>query len=122
MRRFILFCGWVLLSACGVPPNSESGFPGVEGARLFKAKGCVTCHTIGEGVKVGPDLRGLFARRDEAWVRRYISDPGAMFESDPTAKALKEKYKVAMPKMMISASEMDQLIAYLQKATAASNP
>ena len=117
-----MILGMVFSSACGVSKLPEATFPGVEGARLFKAKGCITCHTIGEGVKVGPDLQGLFARREEAWVRRYVSDPATMFENDPIAKALKEQYKVAMPRMMISPSELDQLVAYLQKATAVTHP
>ena len=117
-----MILGLLLTSACGASQVPEAAFPGVEGARLFKAKGCITCHTIGEGVKVGPDLQGLFVRREEAWVRRYVSDPATMFENDPIAKALKKQYQVAMPRMMISPSEMDQLVAYLQKATALTHP
>lgn len=113
----------LLFTACSVASTpGEAPLPGVEGARLFKAKGCTTCHTIGQGVKVGPDLHGLFSRRDEAWIRRYISDPVTMVEQDPIAAELKRQYKIQMPRMMISPAEMDQLLAYLREAGAATKP
>lgn len=108
----------ILLTACGPGSAPESGSaPAVEGARLFKAKGCYSCHSIGEGPKVGPDLKGLFARREEAWIRAYVSDPVAMVATDPIARGLKEQYKIQMPKMMISSQEMDALLGYLRGAT-----
>jgi len=112
-----------LLGACSVASSpQDAATPAVEGARLFKAKGCTTCHTFGEGVKVGPDLQGLFSRRDEAWIRRYIADPVTMVEQDPIARELKAQYKIQMPKMMISPAEMDQLLAYLREAGSPTKP
>jgi len=120
LRWLLAACLW--LSACASAPPDPGAFPGVEGARLFKAKGCITCHTIGDGVKVGHDLIGLFGRREEAWIRRYLSDPVAMVEQDPVAQGLKAQYKIQMPKMMISPTEMDQLLAYLRQATLPTKP
>ncbi|MCC6273469.1 MAG: cytochrome c [Deltaproteobacteria bacterium] len=112
-----------LLGACSVAPlPQDTATPAVEGARLFKAKGCTTCHTIGGGVKVGPDLQGLFSRREEAWIRRYIADPVTMVEQDPIARELKAQYKIQMPKMMISPAEMDRLLAYLREAGTPTKP
>ncbi len=114
--------GWALIlllfTACGSGSAPESGSaPAVEGARLFKAKGCYSCHSIGDGPRAGPDLKGLFARREEAWVRAYVSDPVTMVATDPVARGLKEQYKIQMPKMLISAQEMDALLGYLRDAT-----
>ncbi|HKX12134.1 MAG TPA: cytochrome c [bacterium] len=108
----------LVLAACGSGTAPESGSaPAVEGARLFKAKGCYSCHSIGDGPKAGPDLKGLFARREEAWIRAYVSDPVTMVATDPIARGLKEQYKIQMPKMMISEPEMDALLGYLRGAT-----
>ena len=108
----------LMLAACssGLPPEGAPT-PAVEGARLFKAKGCYSCHSIGAGPKAGPDLKGLFSRREETWIRAYVSDPVAMVAKDPIARALKEQYKIQMPKMMISPQEMDALLGYLRDAT-----
>jgi len=109
---------FLLIVACGsgLPPENGSA-PAVEGARLFKAKGCYSCHSIGQGPKAGPDLKGLFTRREEAWIRAYVSDPVTMVANDPIARGLKEQYKIQMPKMMISSQEMDALLGYLRNAT-----
>jgi hypothetical protein len=65
----------------------------------------------------GPDLKGLFTRRDEAWVRKYIPDPMGMTKTDPIALKLKEEYKSQMPNPMLSPKELDELITYLKEAT-----
>ena len=91
--------------------------PALDGAMLFKAKGCVTCHTIGGGILVGPDLKDLFSRRDEAWVRRYIADPVTMTAEDPVARQLKAQFKIQMPRMALSSRELDGLVAYLRQAS-----
>jgi mono/diheme cytochrome c family protein len=44
------------------------------GKRLFETV-CIACHTIGGGVRIGPDLQGVTERRDRAWLVRFISDP-----------------------------------------------
>ncbi|MDP2702657.1 MAG: c-type cytochrome [Candidatus Rokubacteria bacterium] len=44
----------------------------IEGQALFHEE-CVACHTIGQGDRVGPDLAGVTARRDRAWLEAWIS-------------------------------------------------
>ncbi len=113
-------CSILILAIClGVgacQPAGQGGLP-VSGEVLFKAKQCYSCHSIGHGDLAGPDLRGLLSRRPEPWVRAYLTDPIKMAQEDPTARALKERYKVQMPKVYLSPEELNQLIAYLKKAT-----
>ena len=33
---------------------------------------CNACHSIGEGKKIGPDLKGVTERREEAWLIKFI--------------------------------------------------
>ena len=122
MARHVLFLLLGLVAACSAPAASNPGaVPAVEGSRLFKAKGCYACHTLGQGVKVGPDLQGLFSRRDETWVRRYLSDPVTMAAQDPVARQLKDTYKIQMPKMLLTPHELEQLLAYLRTADSQSS-
>jgi mono/diheme cytochrome c family protein len=66
---------------------------------------CKSCHSIG-GVggpmaKIGGPLDGVGSKRDEAWLKAYIADP---------------KSKMAdakMPKLNLSAAELDAVTAYM---------
>lgn len=113
---FLLGAGWGGISACGKTPSATPGIQELPGKALFKAKACYTCHGFGTGPMVGPDLKDLFARRDENWVRRFIMDPVTMTQVDPIAQKLKAEYKTQMPKVAMTPTELDALIAYLKQA------
>jgi protein SCO1/2 len=83
---------------------------------LFKSR-CSACHTIGHGDGIGPDLAGVTARRDRAWVARYISEPDKVLaEGDKTATALFAKYKsVRMPDLNLSAEDVTALLLLIEK-------
>jgi mono/diheme cytochrome c family protein len=84
------------------------------GSKVFGAKACMGCHTIGKGRLAGPDLAGLLDRRDETWVRTWLKDPTPMFESDSTAKALLKEYNnVKMPNMKLTDEQIDQVLHYI---------
>lgn len=84
------------------------------GAKVFGAKACMGCHTVGRGRLAGPDLAGLLERRSEEWTRRWLKDPAAMLENDETAKALLTEYSnVRMPDMRLTDDEIDQLLHYI---------
>jgi cytochrome c2 len=42
---------------------------------------CTSCHTIGGGRLVGPDLRNVTERKDRAWLARFIVDPKSVIDS-----------------------------------------
>ena len=55
------------------------------GQYLFATR-CAPCHTIGNGVKIGPDLQGVTSVRDRSWLLRFIQKPDVMLtEKDPLA-------------------------------------
>jgi protein SCO1 len=85
------------------------------GEYLFASR-CSACHSIGGGEKVGPDLLGITARRDAAWLARYIRAPDRMLAvGDPVAVSLSEKYKtVRMPNMRLVPNEVADVIQYLK--------
>ena len=82
---------------------------------LFESR-CGACHTIGNGDRVGPDLAGVTARRDRAWLSRYLAEPDRMrAEGDPIATALFAKYNnVPMPNLRLSGIEIAALLSYLE--------
>ena len=115
-KRYAILSLGIAALGCATPVRDPAA-PLVSGEVLFKAKQCYTCHTIGRGVLVGPDLKGLFERRHVEWVRQYIADPVTMTATDPAAIELKKIYKVQMPRLALSPADLDQLILYLQSAT-----
>ena len=88
-----------------------------KGQEMFAAKGCVSCHKVGGGKLVGPDLQGVLTRRDQAWVSKMILRPDLMLASDAEAKKLLTQYFVPMPNQKVDAkSELPLILAYLRSA------
>jgi protein SCO1 len=85
------------------------------GQALF-LKACSSCHTVGQGDLVGPDLRGMTERRELSWLIRYLKNPDVLrAKKDPVALALDAKYKgVSMPNLGLSDSDSEDLIAYVR--------
>ncbi len=88
------------------------------GQALF-LKACASCHSIGKGDLVGPDLKGLTARRDRAWLVRYMMTPSLMLaQQDPIAVALAAKYEGAtMPYLGLKEPDVADLLAYVDAET-----
>ena len=85
------------------------------GQQLFKSN-CVSCHTIGDGDLVGPDLMGVTEKRSKEWLMSWITDNKALRESgDKEAIAIYEQYnKQSMQAFYFSEDEMNDLLAYLE--------
>ena len=89
------------------------------GKQIFQEK-CVACHTVGGGPLVGPDLKGVTAKRPREWLAQWIAAPDAMIaKKDPIAtELLREWRNVPMPNMGISATDATAILAYLDTAAA----
>lgn len=97
--------------------NLPSQYSQLEGARVFESKGCLSCHTIGGGDKVGPDLKGLFDRRSEKWVKDFIKNPNKFMKKDEKAADLQSRYGSTMPDIDLSKNELNQIVIFLKEAT-----
>jgi mono/diheme cytochrome c family protein len=85
-----------------------------DGEAIFKQE-CAGCHTIGGGRLVGPDLKDVTQRQSLDWLKAFISAPDKVIASgDPTAKQLLAEYKLAMPNLGLSSTQVDALLAYLE--------
>ena len=92
---------------------AQEGTEAARGKTIFSDK-CASCHTVGGGDLVGPDLAGVTARRDAKWLDRFIRQPDVLIrEKDPIATDLLVKYSgIAMPNLGIGENEATALIAF----------
>ena len=81
----------------------------------FQSK-CLACHTLGGGDKLGPDLLGTTRRHDTAWLTRWLKSPEQMLQTDPTAKALLERWKIPMPNQGLTDQEIKGYIEFFKWA------
>jgi nitric oxide reductase subunit C len=51
------------------------------GEAAYIAEGCPACHTIGDGIRLGPDLAGVSSRYDRTTILQWMSDPDAIYRS-----------------------------------------
>jgi cytochrome c551/c552 len=62
-------------------------------ATLFKTR-CSACHTFGQGIRVGPDLKHVTDRRTRPWLVAWIRSSSKLIASgDPTAVSLVHEFK-----------------------------
>jgi len=90
----------------------------LEGRDLFKSR-CASCHTIGQGDRLGPDLLDVVSKRDRNWLVRWLMAPDEMLKvKDPLAMALYEKYnQVNMPNMKLTKPNTSALILYMEQVS-----
>ena len=109
----VLLAASLVLAACG---GGSTDGPAVEaGKNLFAESvigtqaGCISCHSLSEGVVVvGPSMAGIGSRGDEAYIRESILDPNATLAAGFPADT--------MPNIWggeLSGEQVDQLVAYL---------
>lgn len=88
------------------------------GAKVYKAKACVTCHTIDGGASVGPTFKGVFGHEVELLDGTSVTvDENYIRESllKPQAKIVKG-FAPVMPTFqgLLSDREIDGIIAYIK--------
>lgn len=91
-----------------------TSFAQFNAAMYFQNK-CMSCHTVGLGDDVGPDLKGVTKRRDKKWLIRFIQESQTLVEEgDPIANELFVKYKnKKMPDQEISDDEVEEILQYI---------
>src|SRR5499427_2551336 len=96
---------------------NAAGTDAEAGKQIFQEK-CVACHTIGSGPFVGPDLKGVTARRPREWLEQWIAAPDVMLaKKDPVATELLHQFHdVPMVNMGLSTSDVTAILAFLETA------
>lgn len=76
---------------------------------------CNACHTVGAGIRVGPDLAGVTERRSEEWLLRFIpSSQGMVRSGDPTANELFTQFhQTVMPDQPLTPDQIRSILAFI---------
>ncbi len=98
-------------------PAPAPEVPGAEtGRKVFVERGCSSCHGVGAGTQIGPDLKGVGSRRDVDWLRRWLADPAAMIRAYPELATWPATYgNIIMPNQNLTSAEINALVTYLGK-------
>jgi nitric oxide reductase subunit C len=96
----------LVVAALLVAASRPAAWAGAEEGKALYAQKCKVCHSIGDDKgkmadKGGP-LDGVGAKRDAAWLQKYLSDPKSVL---PEAK---------MPKVKMTDQELSDYVAYLE--------
>lgn len=97
-----------------------SGLQAQDGAAIFK-QNCTACHAIDKQV-VGPALKDVHKRRDEAWLIKFITNSTSVISSgDQYAVQLYEKFnKTQMPAFdYLSPDDIKAVLAYIKEKSEA---
>lgn len=91
-----------------------------EAGKAIFEKTCFACHSIGQGPRVGPDLKDISKRRDHDWLVRWLDDPLGMLTTDDLAKKLLAEWNnVPMSDPNLDKLQIEQVLAYVAKMSAA---
>jgi len=105
------------IPATAVPSDPEAG----QGKLLFEGR-CLACHSLGQGAKLGPDLKGVTVRRTDLWITHWLESPEKVLAVDDTAKAMLKRFTIPMPNQNLSPAEIRQLLRYFHWADASGAP
>lgn len=100
------------------PRNSYADAPTsirVDAVEVLYRDKCAYCHHAGADA-VGPSLRGVVARRGEAWVRRWLTEPEKVLaEKDPRVEEMRSRHGgVLMPNPQLDPAQVDALLGLLR--------
>lgn len=116
VRRGVVVSAVALVSACGGGGGAGRGevAQAVEAGRAIFERSCFACHSIGEGARVGPDLKDVHLRRERDWLVRWIKDPLGMARTDSIGRELLAQWNnVPMSPSFLSEEEIEQVLEYI---------
>ncbi|MFQ5445843.1 MAG: c-type cytochrome [Saprospiraceae bacterium] len=91
-----------------------------DGQQLFKSI-CSACHTIGQGKMVGPDLRGVNSRHDEAWLYKWVRSSQALVKAGDAeaVKLFEENNRVVMTShRYLSDDQIGSILRFIKNKSA----
>ncbi len=103
----------ILALMIGAVSVSAVGVTTADGEAIFTQR-CAACHSIGGGRSVGPDLKGVHAKRAQDWLIQITKSAQSLVDSgDAEAKKLLDEYKMIMPDQNLSDAEVKAVLDYI---------
>ena len=97
------------------PPPASSPL-GQQGRYVFTNRGCNTCHRVGGGQLIGPDLAGVTQRRNDRWLTTWLKDPATVVAKDPELQTWSHEFgDIVMPNQNLDDKEIEGLIQYMKE-------
>lgn len=117
IKKILLF---LLISFTPITMTNAHAFD----APVSFEKNCSSCHTIGGGDDVGPDLKGVTERRTKEWMIPFIqSSQTVIGKGDPVARDLFNKFKQKkMPDQDLSPDEVMAILEFIKSGGSGSTP
>lgn len=114
---------FAMLMGLALTFGATAAFAGdaAKGKTLFESTGkCKTCHKTDSTKLVGPGLAGVKSRHSEAWLKKWVGGPQAVWDAnDPEVQELKKrvgkegKPKTAMAPGKLTDAEIDDVVAFI---------
>src|ERR1035437_4124009 len=85
-----------------------------DGEQLFKTT-CATCHTVGKGKLVGPDLRDVQNRHDMPWMLKWVKSSQTLVKAGDAqaVKLFNDNNKIPMPDVAYSEDQTKSVIGFI---------
>lgn len=97
------------------PPAATTAL-GERGRYVFMNRGCNSCHRIGGGKLIGPDLAGVAQRRTDQWLSAWLKDPAAVVAKTPDLQTWSHEFgDIIMPNQNLDDDEIKALTAYMKE-------
>jgi cytochrome c oxidase subunit 2 len=113
----VALAGTVLVGGCGGGEGGgDADTTEARGEQLAEDAGCVACHGVGGVGGVGPKWTGLFGSERRLESGEVVVADGPYLErsiAEPSSQ-LVEGYTIEMPENQLSASEIDDVVAYIE--------
>jgi mono/diheme cytochrome c family protein len=99
---------------CSLAVSSANAQDAAAGAAIFKQK-CTACHGIDKAV-VGPALKGIDTKYDEAWLLKWIKNAPAFIASGDAQAVKAAEYSPAMMSAFpeLSDDDIKNIVAYVK--------
>ncbi len=86
------------------------------GEQLFKSN-CSSCHSVGKGKLVGPDLKDVDTRHNQTWLLKWVKSSQTMVKAgDKDAVQLfNDNNSIPMPDQSLSEDEIKLVFSYVKE-------